>query len=131
MAATEKKATIPAAAPIKSAPETFTNPAAGVIATRPATAPEARPSTVGFFECIHSIAIHATAAMAVAVLVLMNAAPASPFAASAEPALKPNHPNHRRPAPVTTAVRLLGTREVLRLLPRTRAPTMAAIPAFT
>ena len=32
----------------------------------------------------------------------MNAMPARPFAASAEPALNPNHPNHRSPAPSST-----------------------------
>src|SRR5919106_2908418 len=38
-------------------------------------------------------------AAAAAVLVTMNAFAASPFAATAEPALNPNQPNHRRPAP--------------------------------
>src|SRR5512135_3804218 len=97
------------------APPTFTKPAAGVIATSPPTAPEARPRTVGFFECIHSTAIQEIAATAVAVLVLMKAAPASPLAARAEPALKPNHPNQRRPAPVTTKVRLPGMSAFSRL----------------
>src|SRR4030042_5575773 len=97
------------------APLMLTKPAAGVIATRPATAPEARPRTVGFLVCIHSVNIHTTAATAAAVLVLMKAAPANPFAASAEPALKPNQPNHRRPAPVTTRVKLLGLRVASRL----------------
>ena len=39
---------------------------AGVIATRPATAPEAAPNIVGFPRKIHSPNIHATAAVAVA-----------------------------------------------------------------
>src|SRR5512143_3166197 len=120
----------PAAIPIIMAPLTFTNPAAGVMATNPATAPEARPSTVGFLEWSHSVNIHARAATAVAVFVLIKAAPARPFAANAEPALKPNHPNQRSPAPVTTRVRLLGMRDFSRLLPRTNAPTRAAIPAL-
>ena len=117
--------------PMIIAPVTFTNPAAGVIATSPATAPDASPKTVGFLEYSHSVNIQTTAATAVAVFVLIKAAPANPFAAKAEPALKPNHPNQRRPAPVTTIVRLFGIRVISRLFPRTNAPTSAAIPAFT
>src|SRR3989304_4243146 len=113
------------------APLIFTNPAAGVIATSHATAPEARPNTVGFFVCVHSVNIHDIAARAAAVFVLIKATPASPFAATAEPALKPNHPNHRRPAPVTTRVKLLGLSAASCLLPRTNAPTRAAMPALT
>src|SRR5512146_1139199 len=124
------KETMPAAGPMASAPLMLTKPAAGVMATSPATAPEARPRTVGFFECTHSTLIQATAATAAAVLVLMNAAPASPLADRDEPALNPNHPNQRRPAPVTTRVRLFGTSAEWRLLPRTRAPTRAATPAL-
>ena len=40
-------------------------------------------------------------AAAAAVLVTMKALAARPPAVSAEPALKPNQPNHRRPAPRT------------------------------
>ena len=40
-------------------------------------------------------------AAAAAVLVTMKALAARPFAATADPALKPNQPNHRRPAPRT------------------------------
>ena len=49
---------MPAAMPIISAPMGFTKPEAGVIATRPATAPETMPSTDGFLETIHSTNIH-------------------------------------------------------------------------
>ena len=38
-------------------------------------------------------------AAAAAVLVTMKAFAARPLAATADPALKPNQPNHRRPAP--------------------------------
>ena len=106
--ATAKNGMTPAAMPMMIAPLMFTKPAAGVIATSPPTAPDARPSTVGFPECIHSTTIQAMAATAVAVFVLMNAAPARPLAARADPALNPNQPNHSRPAPVMTRVRLLG-----------------------
>ena len=40
-------------------------------------------------------------AAAAAVLVTRSAFAARPLAATAEPALKPNQPNHRRPAPRT------------------------------
>ena len=40
-------------------------------------------------------------AAAAAVLVTMKALAARPFAATAEPALNPNQPNHSRPAPRT------------------------------
>src|SRR3990172_315248 len=94
--ATAKKGITPAAMPMIMAPPMFTNPAAGVMATRPPTAPEARPRTVGLPECIHSTTIQARAATAVAVLVLMKAAPARPLAPRAEPALNPNQPNQRK-----------------------------------
>src|SRR3970040_838046 len=48
---------MPAAMPMTMAPEIFTNPAAGVMATSPPTAPDARPRTVGFPECSHSMNI--------------------------------------------------------------------------
>ena len=78
-----------------------TKPAAGVIATRPATAPEAAPSTVGLPRELHSVNIQASAAAAVAVFVVMKALAARPFAASALPALNPNQPNQSRLAPIT------------------------------
>ena len=40
-------------------------------------------------------------AAAAAMFVTVNALAASPPAVTAEPALKPNHPNHRSPAPRT------------------------------
>ena len=48
------------------------------------------------------------AADAVATCVLVKASAARPLAASAEPALKPNQPNHSRPAPSMTNGRLCG-----------------------
>ncbi len=85
-----------------------TKPAAGVIATRPATAPEAAPSTVGLPRVDHSVNIQPSAAAAVAVLVVVKACAARPLAPSALPALKPNHPNQRSPAPMTVRGRLCG-----------------------
>src|SRR5262245_800256 len=99
---------MPATAPITIEAIGVTNPAAGVTATRPATAPEAAPSTVGLPRELHSVNIHASAAAAVAVLVVVNACAARPLAASALPALNPNQPNHRRLAPMTVKGRLCG-----------------------
>src|SRR5512136_2786705 len=95
-------------APSISADIGATKPDAGVMATRPATAPLAAPSTVGFPLPSHSANIHESAAAAVAVLVATKALVASPFAASALPALKPNHPNHRSAAPMRTNGMLCG-----------------------
>src|ERR671919_495320 len=78
-----------------------TNPAAGVIATRPATAPIAAPSTEGVPLCSQLIVTQVRAAIAAAVLVVTNAVAASPLAATALPALNPNQPNQRSPAPST------------------------------
>ena len=99
---------IPATAPMTIEAIGVTNPAAGVMATRPATAPDAAPRTVGLPREAHSVNIHPSAAAAVAVLVVMNAWAARPLAASALPALKPNQPNHRRLAPITVSGRLCG-----------------------
>ena len=55
-----------AARPITNAPGMPTLPAAGVIATRPATAPEAAPSIDGLPLKIHSANIQASTAQAVA-----------------------------------------------------------------
>src|ERR1700680_4443617 len=98
----------PATAPINSAGNGFTNPEAGVIATSPATAPEIAPRMLGFPLSIHSAAIHASAAEAVAKCVATNALVASDEAASALPALNPNHPTHSRQAPTVLSTRLCG-----------------------
>ena len=76
-----------------------TYPAAGVIATRPATAPETNPSELGLPPWAHETSIHAIAAAAAAVLVVTNATAARPFASTALPALNPNQPNQSRAAP--------------------------------
>src|SRR5437667_11761975 len=78
-----------------------TNPDAGVIATRPATAPEAAPRTVGLPRLIHSVNIHPSAAAAAPVLVAVKALTARPLASSALPALNPNQPTPSSAAPMT------------------------------
>src|SRR5712691_2850423 len=98
----------PATAPITMEAIGVTNPAAGVMATRPATAPEAAPRTVGLPREDHSVNIHPRAAAAVAVFVVKKACAARPLAASALPALNPNQPNHSRLAPITVSGRLCG-----------------------
>ncbi len=63
----------------------------------------------------------------------MNAIPARLLAASAEPALNPNQPNHSRPAPSSTNGTLCGRIGSLRKpirLPSTRHSASAAAPAL-
>ena len=55
------------------APTGLTNPAAGVMATRPATIPEEIPTTVGLPAVTHSMNIHAKAAEEVATVVFTMA----------------------------------------------------------
>src|ERR1700676_578220 len=98
----------PAATPMITAESGPTKPEAGVIATRPATAPEQMPSTLGLPLAIHSVNIQASAAAAVAMWVTAKAMPARPSEATAEPALKPNQPTHSSDAPTTVRARLYG-----------------------
>jgi len=98
----------------------------------PATIPVTIPSTEGLPWRTHSMPIHAREPAAAEMWVTSMAMPASPFAASAEPPLKPNQPTHNIPAPVTVMVRLWGgmacSGKPLRL-PITSAATSAATPA--
>src|SRR3989441_11512514 len=80
--------------------------------TRPTTRPVAAPTAVAFPVRSRSRHTHATNAVAAAVLVFVNARAASPLAASADPALNPNQPNHRSPAPSSTSGTLWGTMAV-------------------
>jgi hypothetical protein len=91
-----------------SAGNGWTKPEAGVIATRPATEPEIPPRRLGLPLCIHSAAIHPRVAAAAAKWVATNALVARPEAASALPALNPNHPTHNRQAPMKLITRLCG-----------------------
>src|SRR5271165_6925777 len=97
----DQKQTTPATRPMINPPPGSTKPEAGVIATRPATAPEAAPSTEGLPLAIHSANIQPSAAAAVAIWVTAIAMPARPLAATADPALKPNQPTHSNEAPIT------------------------------
>ena len=129
-----QKHAAPAAMPTRSAPAGPTKPEAGVIATSPATTPVAAPSALGFPNRSHSVAIHARADADAATWVVSMAMPASPFAASALPALKPNQPTHRSEAPAMVKTRLWGGMGVAgnpRRRPTTRAAMSAATPALT
>ena len=83
-----------------------TLPAAGVIATKPATAPEAAPNIEALPRINASPKHHANTAAAVAPKVLIKARAAKPLASKAEPALKPNQPTHSKDAPTMVSVRL-------------------------
>src|SRR5262245_10701670 len=98
----------PAAKPITNAPGMPTLPAAGVIATRPATAPEAAPSIDGLPLKSHSRNDQESTAQAVARKVLMKASAAEVLASRADPALNPNQPTHSSAAPVIVRGRLCG-----------------------
>src|SRR5438477_12581521 len=122
---------MPAPKPITIAPITLTYPEAGVMATRPATAPAAAPSTLGCRLWYQLTVIQVSAAMAVAVLVTTNALVARVPAVTALPALKPNQPNQSRLAPRTVIVASCGSDFSLpnpRRRPRTRAATSAETP---
>src|ERR1700761_2997158 len=97
---TIQKQNTPANRPIHSAPIGVTKPEAGVIATSPATAPEISPSALGLPFRIPSAASHPMAAAAAPKCVATNALVASEEAASADPALNPNHPTHSKHAPI-------------------------------
>src|ERR1700761_8512799 len=86
----------------------LTKPAAGVMATNPATQPEIAPSALGLPLRIHSAPAHPMAAVAEAKCVATHALVASVPAASALPALNPNHPTHKRQAPMKLKTTLCG-----------------------
>src|SRR5438552_19036544 len=99
---------MPARNPMTMAARGVTNPEAGVMATKPATAPEAAPSIVGLPVLIHSTTIQPSAANDAAVCVAINALDARPLAPRADPALNPNQPTQSIAAPITAKGRLCG-----------------------
>src|SRR3984957_3529722 len=94
--------------PITTACHGATNPLAGGIVPRPATAPEIMPSTDGLRCVLHSIAPQVSAPAQAARWVAMIAITAREFAASADPPLKPNQPTHNSPVPITASDRSNG-----------------------
>src|ERR1700730_8518983 len=128
---TIQKQKIPAMKPMTSAGMGPTNPAAGVIATSPATAPEIAPSALGRPFFIHSARLQLSAAAAAPKCVATNALVARLLEASALPALKPNHPTHKRQAPMKLSTRLCGGMACFGYptrLPRYSAHTSAETP---
>src|SRR6476661_11245965 len=85
-----------------------TKPAAGVIATKPATAPEIAPRALGLPLRNHSAATHPMTAVAAAKCVATKALVARLPALSALPALKPNQPTHSKHAPIKLSTTLWG-----------------------
>src|SRR5579863_5959406 len=123
---TMKKQKNPASKPMASEAMGCTNPEAGVMATRPATAPEIAPSAVGLPLWIHSAVVQPSAAAAVAKCVLTKALVARGPALSALPALNPNQPTHNRHAPTKLRTSEWGGMAVLGYpmrLPRYKAVT--------
>src|SRR5579875_2394358 len=113
------------------APSGETEAQDGVIATRPATAPEAAPIVVKVPCWIFSAASQPNTAVHPAIWVLRNTTEAWPPAVSAEPALKPNQPNHSSPAPIMTSGTLcgrIGSRRKPSRGPITRAQASAPAP---
>src|SRR5690606_2410610 len=102
------KQTNPADRPMTIAPAGPTKPEAGVMVPRPATMPVTIPNTEGLPNLRHSISIQANEPAAAERWVTNMAMAASPLAANALPALKPNQPTHSIPAPVTHMARLWG-----------------------
>src|SRR5580704_16212339 len=94
--------------PIANAGIGPTKPAAGVIATNPATQPEIAPNALGFPLRNHSAIIQPTAAAAAPKCVATNALVARPPELRALPALNPNHPTHNRQAPIKLSTTLCG-----------------------
>src|SRR5450830_1388653 len=130
---TPHRQTTPAIKPITRPPIGPTKPAAGVMPTRPATAPDAPPSMEGLPLVIHSPNTHDKVAAAVASKVLTKAKAATSPASSEEPALKPNQPTHSREAPIMVIVSECGaidSRPRPTRLPIMTAPTKPAIAAL-
>src|SRR5690349_7098618 len=123
----------PARTPRMRAPTGFTELQAGVMATRPATMPEAAPSEVACPSRSFSVISQPRQAAAVAATVFTQTTAAVLLAPIAEPALKPNQPNQSRPAPSITSGRLCGRIGSLgqpTRLPITRARARPAAPAL-
>src|ERR1700761_4598670 len=108
-----RKQKTPAMSPMRMAGMGWTKPEAGVMATRPATAPEIAPRAVGLPLWIHSATDQLKAAAAAAKGVATKAEGARPLALRALPALKPNQPTQSRHAPMKLRTMECGGMAVL------------------
>src|ERR1044071_5610676 len=98
----------PANIPMIIAPFMVMKPQAGVTTTRPATAPEQNPRTLGLPRVIHSRQGQTKHATAVARVVVAKAFAATPSAATALPALNPYQPTQSMPVPTMQSTMLCG-----------------------
>src|SRR5512139_2815600 len=94
--------------PMMTADDGVTKPQAGVMTTRPATAPEQKPSTLGLPFSRYSAIAQTNDAIAAARVVVTNAFAAIPSEATALPALKPYQPTHSIPVPTMHSTMLCG-----------------------
>src|SRR6516162_9599861 len=94
--------------PIAMAPSDVTKPQAGVITTRPATAPEQKPKMLGLPRVTYSAIAQTNEAVAVAKVVAIKALAAMTSAATALPALKPYQPTQSMPVPTMHKTILCG-----------------------
>src|SRR4051794_14602447 len=105
----------------------------GVIATRPATAPETAPRDVGWPSRIFSVTSQPSMAAAGAAKVLIQISPAC-AAVLAAPPLKPNQANQKNAGPDNAKGRvgrpMAGFLPKPWRLPRIRASTRPATPAL-
>jgi hypothetical protein len=76
-----------------------TKPAPGVMATSPTTAPIQNPLLKAFFLLSHRRTSRKTCSTSSCVG-CSKCGYCKPFAPKADPALKPNQPNHKRPVPI-------------------------------
>src|SRR6058998_79294 len=91
-----------------TAPVVSTKPQAGVMTTRPATAPEQKPRTLGLPRVTYSAIAQTNEATAVARVVVVKALAAMTSAATALPALKPYQPTQSMPVPTMHNTMLCG-----------------------
>src|ERR1700758_3400814 len=129
-----KKQNAPAIRPMTIAGIGPTKPAAGVIATSPATAPEIAPRALGLPLRIHSAQLQPITAAAAPKWVATNALVARLPAASALPALNPNQPTHSKHAPTKLSTTLCGVIDSFGYptrFPRYSAHTSAETPEVT
>src|SRR5215470_13450151 len=87
----------PAATPISIAPSEVTNPQAGVITTRPATAPEQKPRMLGLPRVTYSAIAQEKDAVAVAKVVVDNALHAITSPATRLTVVNRYDPTHNKP----------------------------------
>src|ERR1700722_5258815 len=80
------------------------------MSTRPATAPEQKPSTLGLPLTIHSHMGHTNEPTAVAIVVVVKALAAMTSPATALPELKPYQPTQSMEAPIKVITMLCGVK---------------------